>query len=102
MTFETLQIFKQPMQIFKRPKNREDSSDFDDFWTELIALTWAIISQIFAPPKKIRVDEKLDSRCQEVRGNQEVQSWTASRPSGHGTFERSKVRTLEHFRSRNN
>ena len=22
---------------FKRPKNREDSSDFDDFWTELIA-----------------------------------------------------------------
>ena len=31
----------------KRPKNREDSSDFDDFWTELIALTWAIISNFF-------------------------------------------------------
>ena len=21
-------------EIFKRPKNREDSSDFDDFWTK--------------------------------------------------------------------
>ena len=29
---------------FKRPKIREDSSDFDDFWTELIAMVWAIAS----------------------------------------------------------
>ena len=33
----------EKLQIFKRPKNREDSSDFDDFWTELIVMTWPII-----------------------------------------------------------
>ena len=33
-------------QNFERPKNREDHSDFDDFCSELIALTWAIISKI--------------------------------------------------------
>ena len=33
----------EKLQIFKRPKNREDSSDFDDFWTELIVMTWSII-----------------------------------------------------------
>ena len=32
-------------KILKRPKNREDSADFNDFWTELIALAWAIISK---------------------------------------------------------
>ena len=26
-------------KIFERPKNREDSSDFDDFWTKIIAAT---------------------------------------------------------------
>ena len=37
---------------FKRLKNREDSSDFDDFfWTESIATTRTFISNIFAPPK---------------------------------------------------
>ena len=25
------------VKIFKRPKNREDGSDFDDFWTKSIA-----------------------------------------------------------------
>ena len=31
--------FGHVAKIFKRPKNREDSSDFDDFWTELIVMT---------------------------------------------------------------
>ena len=34
---------------FERPKNREDSSDFDDFWTKLIASTRSKISKISAP-----------------------------------------------------
>ena len=29
------------------PKVPKDSSNFDDFWTELIALAWAIISNLF-------------------------------------------------------
>ena len=37
--------FLKIAKIFKRPKSREDSSDFDDFLTEWIALTWAIISK---------------------------------------------------------
>ena len=35
---------------FNRPKNREDSSDFDDFWTESIATALAIIFKIFESP----------------------------------------------------
>ena len=35
-------------QNFERLKNREDSSDFDDFWTDLIAMTRSIISKNFA------------------------------------------------------
>ena len=31
---------------FKRPKNREDGSDFDDFWTESIVSTQSIFSKI--------------------------------------------------------
>ena len=30
------------VKIFKRPKNREDGSDFDDFWTKSIAATQPI------------------------------------------------------------
>ena len=40
----TVKIF---LKNFKRPKNREDRSDFDDFLTELIAMTSAIISKNF-------------------------------------------------------
>ena len=35
---------------FNRPKNREDSSDFDDFLTESIATALAIIFKIFESP----------------------------------------------------
>ena len=43
--------------IFKRPKNREDGSDFDDFWTESIVSTQStsIFSKIFGR-KKNRID----------------------------------------------
>ena len=32
-------------KIFKRPKNREDGSDFGDFWTESTALPQLLISE---------------------------------------------------------
>ena len=40
------------MSNFERLKNREDSSDFDDSWTKLIAATGSIFSKISAPSKK--------------------------------------------------
>ena len=55
--------------IFKWLKNREDGSDFDDFWTELIASVQTFFSQIFARTKnfsrrrkKFRGDEKISQR----------------------------------------
>ena len=42
--------------FFKRPKNREDGSDFDDFWTESIVLTQSIFSKIFERTKNYRID----------------------------------------------
>ena len=38
---------------FERLKNREDSSDFDDFWTKTIAATRSFFSKIFTSSKKI-------------------------------------------------
>ena len=49
-------------EIFKRPKNREDSSDLDDFLTKLIATSQTFFSKIFASLKKNRVDEKSSLR----------------------------------------
>ena len=43
-------------KIFKRPKNREDGSDFDDFWTESIVSTQSIFSKIFERTKNYRID----------------------------------------------
>ena len=43
-------------KIFKRPKNREDGSDFDDFWTESIRL-----GEIYLF-KNFRTSEKLSNR----------------------------------------
>ena len=40
---------------FKRPKNREDGSDFDDFWTESIVSTQSIFSKIFERMKKLAI-----------------------------------------------
>ncbi len=52
------------MKNFKRPKNRQNSSDFDDLWTELIALTvrltWAIISNKFLVLLEAPVAQKFE------------------------------------------
>ena len=54
---------------FKRLKNRQDGSDFDDFWTESIASAQTFFSQIFARTKnfsrrrkKFRSDESKTQR----------------------------------------
>ena len=39
---EKLAPIKVGSAIFKRPKNREDGSDFDDFWTKSITATQAV------------------------------------------------------------
>ena len=39
-------------KIFKRPKNREDGSDFDDFWTESI-FSMQIFFQRFSNERRI-------------------------------------------------
>ena len=44
-------------KIFKRPKNREDGSDFDDFWTESIVSTQSIFSKIFERTRNYRIDQ---------------------------------------------
>ena len=43
-------------KMFKRPKNREDGSDFDDFWTESIVSTQSIFSEIFERTNNYRID----------------------------------------------
>ena len=48
-------------KIFKRPKNREDGSDFDDFWTESIVSTQSIFSKILNERKIIESIELIDS-----------------------------------------
>ena len=44
---------------FKRPKNGEDGSDFDDFWTKRIAALSAKFCKIFALSKKFSRGRKL-------------------------------------------
>ena len=44
-------------------KNREDNSDFDDFWTVVIRRGLAITSKIFASSKNVRVAEKTLGSC---------------------------------------
>ena len=73
-TFKILQIFKQATQIFKRPKNCEHSSDFDDFLTKLIATSRSSFSKIFASSRffsrrrkisneRERTNDKVYLRC---------------------------------------
>ena len=49
-------------KIFKQPKNRQDGSDFDDFWTESIVSTQSIFSKIFERTKNYRINriDQLD------------------------------------------
>ena len=48
-------------KIFKRPKNREDGSNCDDFWTESIVSTQSIFSKISNEQKMIEPIESIDS-----------------------------------------
>ena len=43
-------------KIFKRPKNREDGLDLDDFWMESIVSAQSIFSKIFERTKNYRTD----------------------------------------------
>ena len=63
---------------FKRLKNHEDASDFDDFWTESIASGQIFVSQIFArtkifsptkifAPTKNSRDERTSERTNEKK-----------------------------------
>ena len=44
---------------FKRPKNREDGSDFDDFWTKRIAALSAKLWKKIGPSKKFPRGRKI-------------------------------------------
>ena len=44
----------EKLQIFKRPKNREDSSKFDDFWTKRIVSARPISGKIFERTKRTK------------------------------------------------
>ena len=54
-------------KIFKRPKNREDGSDFDDFLMKSIATTQTFFSKIFASPKIL--EKKSSGRRDRFRQN---------------------------------
>ena len=54
-------------KIFKRPKNREDNSDFDDFLTESIAATQTFFSEIFARPKKFSRRRKILATSEQTK-----------------------------------
>ena len=49
----------QKLKIFKRPKNREDGSDFDDFRTKKIAATQAVSWKIFERTKRTKNSRKI-------------------------------------------
>ena len=61
----------QKLKIFKRPKNREDGSDFDDCWTESIVSTQSIFSKIFERTKKLAISidiDRLDRSVDQKKG----------------------------------
>ena len=63
---------------FERLKNREDSSDFDDFWTESIATTRTFFPEIFAPQKFSRLRKSFATNERtHIRTNER----TTERPS---------------------
>ena len=72
-------------KIFKRPKNREDGSDFDAFWTESIVSTQSIFSKIFERTKNYRIDriDRFDRSVDRSYGSMAV------------LFHGSRLRTLD-------
>ena len=59
------QKWRAKFSNFKRLKNREDSSDFDDFLTESIVTTRTFFSKIFAPQKLSRRRNLRDEHASE-------------------------------------
>ena len=58
-----LSVFRRAAKNFKRPKNREDSSDLDDLLTESIAAMQAIIFEILVR----RCRQKLQKTFEKLR-----------------------------------
>ena len=54
-------------KIFKRPKNREDSSDFDDFLMKTIATTRICFSKIFVSSKFSRDRSETEISARPIR-----------------------------------
>ena len=58
-SFEGARTGQNFPQNFKRPKNGEDGSDFDDFWTKRIAALTAKFRKKFGPSKKFPRGRKI-------------------------------------------
>ena len=54
------QHFRRAAENFKWPKNREDSSDLDDFLTESIAPIRTIFFEIFARHRRQKLHKTLE------------------------------------------
>ena len=54
---------------FKRPKNREDSSNFDNFLTESIAATIPIISKFFSRHRRPKTSQNFAKTSKQIREN---------------------------------
>ena len=59
-------MYGQKLQIFKRPKNREEGSDFNDIWTKKVAANQAVSRKFRTnetnekfPPKKWKIMENI-------------------------------------------
>ena len=57
---QALSVFRQASENFKPPKNREDSSDLDDFLTESIAAMQAIIFEILARRRRQKLQKTFE------------------------------------------
>ena len=55
-----LSVFRRAAENFKRLKNREDSSDLDDFLTESIAAMQAIIFEILARRRRPKLQKSFE------------------------------------------
>ena len=54
-----LWTFVSELSVFKRPKNREDSSKFDDFWTKRIVSVRPISGKKFERTKRTKSFRKI-------------------------------------------
>ena len=59
--------------IFKWLKNREDGSDFEDFWTESIASAQIFFSPNFRADENFRGDEKIFAATKKFRNARTIE-----------------------------